>query len=111
MAIKRPVTVDQMIDRFLNTKTHADTALKTAAMKSAAETAGGQLSGGDLPEALKSWVDKVARNAYKTTAEDVAAMRAAGYTEDQVLEITIGAALGASVARMDAGLRALHRED
>jgi hypothetical protein len=39
-------------------------------------------------------IDKVARNAYKVTDEDVAGVLAAGLAEDQVYELVIAAALG-----------------
>jgi hypothetical protein len=37
--------------------------------------------GTDLPEALRGYLDKVARHAYKVTDEDVEALRVAGYSE------------------------------
>jgi alkylhydroperoxidase family enzyme len=52
-------------------------------------------------------VDKVARNAYQVTDEDVDRLRAAGYSDDAIFELTLAAALGASRAQLDAGLRAM----
>jgi len=37
----------------------------------------------------------------------VAALQAAGYTEDQLFELTVSAAVGAARVRLEAGLRAL----
>jgi hypothetical protein len=61
----------------------------------------------DVPENLRAYVDKVARHAYKVTDEDVEALKKAGYSQDQIFEITISAALGASLKRLNIGLAAL----
>lgn len=63
--------------------------------------------GGPVPEALERYVDKVRRHAYKVTDEDVASLRAAGLSEDQVFELTVAAAAGAGFQRLHAGLRAI----
>jgi hypothetical protein len=47
-----------------------------------------------LGEPIRTLIDKVANHAYRITDEDVAAVRAAGLTEDQVFEIVICAAVG-----------------
>jgi hypothetical protein len=61
----------------------------------------------DLPDDLRPYVEKVARNAYKVTDEDVDALRAAGYSDDAIFELTLAAALGAARIRLAAGLQAL----
>jgi len=53
------------------------------------------------------YVDTVARHAYRVTDEDVEALRAGGFSEAQILELTIAAALGAGARRLDAALAAL----
>ena len=58
----------------------------------------------EVPEALRGYLDKVARHAYKVTDEDVDALRAAGYSEDQIFEATVSCALGACLRRLEAGL-------
>ena len=52
-------------------------------------------------------MDTVVRHAYRVTDEDVEALRGSGYTESQILELTIAAALGAGQRRLDAALAAL----
>jgi alkylhydroperoxidase family enzyme len=64
---------------------------------------------GDVPEGLRSYLDKVTRHAYKVTDEDVAALRRAGYSEDQIFEATVSCALGACLRRLDAGLEAMRQ--
>jgi alkylhydroperoxidase family enzyme len=65
--------------------------------------------GADVPEALRSYLDKVARHAYKVTDEDVETLREAGYSEDQIFEMTVSCALGACLRRLQAGLGAIDR--
>lgn len=62
-----------------------------------------------VPEPLRAYVDKVARHAYKVTDEEVEALKRSGYTEDQLFEITVSAAVGAGLARLDAGLAPLRK--
>ena len=62
---------------------------------------------GKLPTELVTHVTKVALHAYKTTGEDIKALRQAGYSEDAIFEITLSAALGAGMARLDRGLAVL----
>jgi hypothetical protein len=66
-------------------------------------------SGGDLPEALRAYVEKVHRHAYEVTDGDVRDLAASGYSEDQVMELTVAAAFGAARARLAAGLEAMER--
>jgi alkylhydroperoxidase family enzyme len=63
--------------------------------------------GADAPEALRGYLDKVARHAYKVTDEDVEALRGAGYSEDHIFEATVSCALGAGLRRLEAGLHAI----
>lgn len=60
-----------------------------------------------VPDALKSYVEKVSQYAYKVTDDDIAALQRAGYSEDQIFEVTTAAAVGAALARMERGLSAL----
>ena len=60
-----------------------------------------------VPPELISYVKKIALHAYKTTDEDIEALRNAGYSEDAIFEITVSAALGAGMARLERGLAVL----
>ncbi len=63
----------------------------------------------DIPEALRSYVQKTAQCAYKITDQDVQALGQAGYSEDQIFELTVSAALGAGLVRLQAGQDALRK--
>lgn len=67
--------------------------------------------GRGLPPPLAAYVDKVRRHAYKITDEEVAGLQRVGYSEDQLFEITVSAALGAAHERLVAALVALEQTD
>lgn len=62
--------------------------------------------GTDIPSDLHPLVDKIHRHAYKVTDDDIAQLQAK-YGDDQMFEIVVSAALGASRNRLLAGLEAL----
>jgi len=45
--------------------------------------------------------------AYKVTDADVEELKAAGHSEDEILEQTVSAAVAAGLLRLEAGLKAL----
>jgi hypothetical protein len=61
----------------------------------------------DLPDPLATLVDKVARRSFQVTDGDFASALAAGFTEDQLFEVVICAAVGESSRLYHAGLAAL----
>ena len=83
------------------------------AVRQAIESLSAQLGGRltfqteTIPQELISYIKKIALYAYKTTDEDIDALRNAGYSEDAIFEITLSAALGAGMARLERGLAAL----
>ncbi len=64
----------------------------------------------EVPPALHEYVRKVARQAHTVTDEDMAALRQAGVSQDTLYEITVAAALGAGLGRLQRGLAALEGE-
>ena len=63
-------------------------------------------NGSGVPADLDVLVEKIHRHAYKVTDEEIAALQAT-YGDDQLFEIIVSAALGASRRRLFAGLAAL----
>ena len=64
-------------------------------------------AGADVPDALQTYIEKIQKHAYKVVDEDVAGVKAAGYSEDAIFEATICAAVGAGMNRWQAALAAL----
>jgi alkylhydroperoxidase family enzyme len=59
------------------------------------------------PPNFAPYLDKVRRNAYEVTDEDIQALRDAGFSEDVIFEQTVSVAVAAGLERLDAGLEAL----
>ena len=64
-------------------------------------------NGKAVPADLRTLVEKIHRHAYKVTDEDMATAQRK-YGDDQMFEIVVSAALGASRNRLLAGLKALN---
>lgn len=67
-------------------------------------------AGGELPEDLAAFADRVAGGAWRVTPEEVEALLEAGYSEEEVFEVTVSAALGAGCGRLERGLAAMRGE-
>lgn len=85
-----------------------DPRLRIAVEAHAAEL-GGRLeeAKGEVPGSLMAYLEKVARHAYKVTEQDLKALRQSGYSEEAIFEITVSAALGAGMSRLERGYGAL----
>lgn len=62
---------------------------------------------GEVPEVMRTYVQKIVTSAYKVTDEDVQLLLQAGYSEEQIFELTVSAALGAGLTRLKRGLESL----
>ncbi len=60
-----------------------------------------------LSEPIRTLIEKVAKHAYRVTDEDVAAVRTAGFSEDQIFEIVVCAAIGQASRQYANALAAL----
>ena len=59
------------------------------------------------PPDFAPYLDKVRRNAYEVTDEDIQALKDAGYSEDVIFEQTVSVAVAAGLERLEAGLKVL----
>src|SRR5699024_12330778 len=64
-------------------------------------------SGDPLPEPWRDYAEKVSTRAHLVGGTDIAALRDAGCSEDEIFEVTVAAALGAALRSRDAGLECL----
>jgi hypothetical protein len=85
-----------LVDRVLN-----------AAGRTSAEQRAQAFSNADMPPPLGTLISKVATRPTTVTDADFAAAKAAGFTEDQLFELVIAAAVGQSARLYEAGLAAL----
>lgn len=64
-------------------------------------------AGTSLPDPWGAYVAKVRDASYRITDEDVAALKATGCSEEEIFEMTVAAATGAALHRLDIALRAM----
>ena len=64
-------------------------------------------NGSPLPEPWAAYAAKVREHSYRVSDADIADLKAAGHSEDEIFEVTVAAAMGAALHRLDAGLRAV----
>jgi hypothetical protein len=64
-------------------------------------------SGGGLPDPVGSYAIVVRDRSYRITDTDLARLTTAGLSDDDIFEVTIAAAVGAALQRLDAGMRAV----
>ena len=88
---------DRVLQRVLDGPGESDPAVRRAAA-----------DGRGVPGELQALVDKIHRHAYKVTDEDIAELQKR-YGDDPLFEIIVSASLGASRARLLAGLDALEK--
>lgn len=67
----------------------------------------GAFDNAGLSEPLRTLIDKVATRAHTITDQDVAAAKASGFSEDQIFEIVVCAAVGQATRQYDTALAAL----
>jgi alkylhydroperoxidase family enzyme len=102
--------VQRLKDSVLGSPGWMDPAIRRAIEARAAELGGrvgAQAGEVSVPEDLTEYVDKVALHAYTIREEDVEALKRAGYSEDGIFEVSVAAALGAGMSRLERGLSAL----
>ena len=58
-------------------------------------------------EPLNTLIDKITKEAYRVSDEDIAAVKASGLSEDQIFEIVVCAAIGHAARLHDTALAAL----
>ena len=60
-----------------------------------------------VPEGMSAYAGKVRTEAYRITDDDMAALKGAGFSEDEIFEQTVSLAVAAGLERFRAGLAAL----
>jgi len=88
---------DQVLARVLDGPGESEPAVRRAAA-----------AGKGVPPDLQTLVDKIHNHAYTVTDDDLARLETQ-YGDDQLFEIIVSAALGASRKRLFAGLAALDK--
>ena len=61
----------------------------------------------EAPAAFAPYLDKVRQGAYAITDADIQALKDSGFSEDEIFEQTVSAAVAAGLERREAGLGVL----
>jgi alkylhydroperoxidase family enzyme len=61
----------------------------------------------EQPRAARGYLETVRQYAYRVTDDQVAELRAGGFSEEEIFELTVAAAVAAGLERLEAGLRTL----
>ena len=93
---KKRAAHQDLVDRVLNGEGKASTEQRAQAFSDA-----------DVPAPLQALISKVVTRPAQVTDADFAAAKAAGFSEDQLFELVIAAAVGQSARLYEAGLGAL----
>ena len=97
----------RLVESIAASPGHTTGELRRAVLARAAQPGGPAAT---LPAPLEAYVDKVARYAYRVTDDDLAALQRGGNTDDALFEVTVAAAVGAALARLERGLATLRQE-
>lgn len=108
------ILIPDLLEALSNAPAHTSPALRRAIQERSARFAGTAGTAGspawesaEIPAELHDLIDKIADRATEVTDEDFAVLSARGYTVDQLYEIVLCAAIGASHARLKRGLDSL----
>jgi alkylhydroperoxidase family enzyme len=108
MTDKRMELFQNVVDAILSTPGETPSTLRATLIQQPAHLYGLPIQQETtLPPEMKTYVTKVATNAYKVTDQDIAQLRAHGYGEDAIFEITLSVAAGAGMMCLKQGLAAL----
>ena len=79
--------------------------------KSSGEARRAAYDNAGVPDAARPLIEKVAKNAWRVTDDDVAAAKDGGLSEDEIFELVVCAAYGQATRQLDAALAALAAAD
>ena len=97
-----------MTDRHAEALTRLEARLRTGPGALSPQTRAAAIDDDSLPDPLaQGYVETIRRHAYKLTDRRLQQLTQAGWSDDQIFELTVAAAFGAAKRRLDAGLRAL----
>jgi uncharacterized protein YciW len=97
-----------MRDRHAKALTRLEARLRSGPGELPPPTRAAVIDADPLPDPLaQDYAETIRRHAYKLTDQHLQDLAQAGWTDDQVFELTVAAAYGAAKRRLDAGLAAL----
>ena len=105
-----PQKVKKAVDFLFQSPAICSTELRQAVEAHTAHQSGGMRQQQVLPADLVDYLNKITHRASEITDQDIQNLIHAGYSEDEIFEITVCASTGAGLARMEIGLALISGE-
>lgn len=106
-----PQPIRRVLDAVLGRKGQSALEERTHLFNFAAQAAGAETESIEVPPALLPYIEKLTHSPYKVVERDIDSLREAGYSEDQIFELTVAGALGAGSGRYQRTLDLLRGDD
>ena len=106
-----PAPIRNVLARVLGERGDSPQALRKTVADYARVAGGG---GGDPPELsgnLAAYVEKMTHTPYRMVMRDIESLKQQGFTEDQIFELTLAAALGAGQGRFEKTLALIEEKN
>ena len=95
-----PSNVQQVLESVLGEQGHSEQVLRKNLFDFAKAAADTETQAPELSSDLQTFMDKLVHYPYKMLDRDVDNLKSLGYSEDQLFEMTLAAAIGAGVGRL-----------
>lgn len=96
--------ISKLMKATLTSKGHIKASLRQRAAQYATELSlNSAAEADDIPADLQWYLEKMTRHAYKISERDIEKLKSR-YSEDEIFELSLSAALGAGLARYERGL-------
>lgn len=99
--VVRPVEVNDGRDRILSVEGSTEPQTRRDIEAWTAALAGAHRPPAEPPELLLPYLDKLTRHAYRIVDDDIDRLRAAGFDDEAIFEITLAGALGAALPPLE----------
>jgi alkylhydroperoxidase family enzyme len=110
-AVRFPALIADLVNSVLHGPGTTSALLRQVVAARAGALGGARREPASLPAELAPYVDRLAQQPGTVGGSDIAALRLAGYSEEEIFELTVSVALGASLARLERGLAALQEAE
>ena len=102
-----PPEIETLVESVTNGDGNSDKALRQAVFRRGMATLGFPETDTDIPQDLVHYVDTIARHAPDVTEQDIQELLGKGWSEAEIFEVTVAAALAAGYGRLQIAWQAL----
>jgi hypothetical protein len=104
---RREAGWQRFVEHALSSPGHLPPSLRRAVFSCGRGGGADRTEQADVPADLASFADAVANRSYQVTDDEVTEMRASGWSEDEIFDAIVAAAVGAASVRRDAARQAI----